>query len=195
MSAPFGYVRPTGPYIAGNAYTDALGLTAANGHFGYFNDGTPYGGGFVPAAVAVAHGHPLTDVMGHTELVSDVQYHSRQQRLATMPHYTLFHQTSVDKAKQILSTQCMIRGPDGMCGGGIYFADSVEATNVKAREHGAVLAAKVKMGNTKRLYGPADVHFHSLLKEGFDSVTISRASGTEYVVYNYDQVYNIVQVA
>ena len=112
-----------------------------------------------------------------------------------MPHYTLFHQTCVDSAKKILASQRMVRGMDGICGAGIYFADSVEATFPKAHKHGAVLAAKVKMGNTKLLNGPADVHFHSLLQEGFDSVTISSASGTEYVVYNFDQVYNITQVA
>ena len=88
----------------------------------------------------------------------------------------------------------MVRGLDGLCGGGIYFADSVEATHAKAHV-GAVLAAKVKLGNTKRLHAAADVHFHSLLKKGFDGVTISRQSGTEFVVYNFDQVYNITQVA
>jgi len=87
----------------------------------------------------------------------------------------------------------MLRGSDGLCGGGIYFAGSASETEAKAHQKGVVLKAEVNLGRTKHVHGSCPDATHSRLKaEGYDSVTLhGRASGTEYVVYNHSQVRNI----
>ncbi len=60
----------------------------------------------------------------------------------------------------------------------------------KAHHHGAMFTCSVLLGNS-RVLGPAGdstVTFQNLLENGYDSVTIMRPGGTEYVVYNSDQV-------
>jgi len=69
----------------------------------------------------------------------------------------------------------------------------IEATFPKSTA--IVLAATVRMGNIKQLAGSTDVHFHSLLREGFDSVVISLPSGMECVVYKSPPSSNIRPVA
>ncbi len=84
----------------------------------------------------------------------------------------------------------MKRGESGLAGGGIYFAESPEATRNKARRLGVIITARVKLGHFKTLAedGDASVTFKSLLDAGFDSVMIPRKAGREWVVYNWDQV-------
>ncbi len=80
-----------------------------------------------------------------------------------------------------------------MAGGGIYFAESAKETMGKAHHHGVVLKAKVKLGRIKTISsgGDSSVTFTKLQDEGYDSVKIPRSGGTEYVVYNWDQVTDI----
>jgi hypothetical protein len=89
----------------------------------------------------------------------------------------------------------MIRGQTGSMGGGIYFAESPEATNRKARgeNKGVILKATVSLGNIKHLdVLDNNANFHDLLNEGFDSIKTNYfQSGVEYIVYNFDQVANI----
>ncbi|CAJ1386254.1 unnamed protein product [Effrenium voratum] len=107
----------------------------------------------------------------------------------------LYHQTSPEAAREILRSQKMRRGSGGLAGGGIYFADSKEATNKKAHKRGVILQASVRLGKVKAVCGTAyNTTFTSLQSEGFDSVKVlDRPTGIEYVVYSWDQVSDIRQ--
>ena len=109
---------------------------------------------------------------------------------------TLYHQTSPDRASSILSSQSFRRGSSGLSGGGIYFAVCEADTHHKAHHKGAILCATVRLGTIKKIGANGDnsVTFHSLDSEGYDSVEIPRPGGTEFVVYNSDQVTNIRRV-
>jgi len=89
----------------------------------------------------------------------------------------------------------MIRGKQGMFGGGIYFAESPQVAQHKALHKGKLLTCKVFVGKefTLNAYDPkyANVTFKDLQKMGYDSVYAPKGSGVgeaEIVVYNYDQV-------
>ena len=87
----------------------------------------------------------------------------------------------------------MNRGSTGLAGGGIYFATSAAATGHKAHKSGVILCCKVLLGRVKTIApgGDGSITFRQLQQEGYDSVKIPRANGTEFVVYNSDQVVNI----
>ena len=73
----------------------------------------------------------------------------------------------------------------GLAGGGIYFAESPSEARRKAHQHGAMKVAHCSASES---------HDH-LKRQGFDSVKLlGRDSGTEYIVYNWDQVTNIREV-
>ena len=75
--------------------------------------------------------------------------------------------------------------PDGFAGGGIYFAESPSEARRKAHQHGAMKVAH---------WSASESHDH-LKRQGFDSVKLlGRDSGTEYSMYNWDQVTNIREV-
>lgn len=136
-------------------------------------------------------------------IVRDPRHHrrDREQRLNDGPVKYLYHQTSAENAKRIVSSQQMLRGHDGLAGGGIYFAESAVETNHKAHKHGVILRVRVRLGRVKRISpeGDGTVNFNRLQFPGddcsFDSVEIPRPGGTEYVVYNYDQVGHIELVS
>mmetsp|Transcript_21610 Transcript_21610/g.33807 ORF Transcript_21610/g.33807 Transcript_21610/m.33807 type:complete len:199 (+) Transcript_21610:192-788(+) len=109
----------------------------------------------------------------------------------------LFHQTSEESAGRILADQRMLRGQDGLAGGGIYFALTREATNHKAQSHGVVLRCKVALGNVLEVSpeGDSSITFTNLQQHGHDSVLIPRGGGTEYVIYNWDQVLSIERLS
>ena len=104
----------------------------------------------------------------------------------------LYHETSPEAATSILSGQRMLRGRSGIAGGGIYFTVSPELTGHKAHHRGVILECQVRVGRVKKIErkGDRSITFTSLLNQGYDSVEIPR-SGTEYVVYNYDQIFYI----
>lgn len=120
----------------------------------------------------------------------------RESRLREGPSMTLYHQTNPEAASAILGSQRMNRGSEGLAGGGIYFAESPAATERKAHQHGVILSATVRLGSIKYLDADGDrsTTFHSLQQEGHDSTRIARPGGTEYCVYNSDQVSNIRRV-
>ena len=73
----------------------------------------------------------------------------------------------------------------GLAGGGIYFAESPSEARRKAHQHGAMKVAH---------WSASESHDH-LKRQGFDSVKLlGRDSGTEYIMYNWDQVTNIREV-
>merc|ERR1711998_210914 len=85
----------------------------------------------------------------------------------------------------------MLRGSKGLAGGGIYFAETPQATEHKALHKGVILRCEVKLGRVLKLghRGDCSMTYTKLKKMGYDSVMISRAGGMEYVVYNHEQVY------
>ena len=84
----------------------------------------------------------------------------------------------------------MLRGSDGMAGGGIYFVANKHETKDKARATGYLVVAKVRLGTTKTISSIGDprITFKSLVEDGYDSVKLPRHNGDEYVVYSSDQV-------
>ena len=83
-----------------------------------------------------------------------------------------------------------------MAGSGIYFAISPSDTHHKAHKKGVILEARVRLGKVKEIspQGDKSITFTSLQRMGYDSVKLPRSGGTEYVVYNYDQVVNIREI-
>lgn len=125
-------------------------------------------------------------------------------RIARLERNTmfLFHQTDKATAKTIIESQRFKRGdPKALAGAGIYFAFSPKATYDKAARKGVILKAEVLLGRVKTIdagklrASPSErqlLTFTQLQREGFDSVKIRRRTGDEIVVYNWDQVRNIV---
>ena len=114
---------------------------------------------------------------------------ARTARLAEGPVMVLYHQTSEANAVSILTSGTMLPGRQGQAGAGIYFATSPEATMVKARARGVVLAAEVRLGNGWH----EPVHRSGLTGEylsgmGVDSVSFVSSTGPEVVAYASDQV-------
>ena len=58
----------------------------------------------------------------------------------------LYHVTSPESAKSIVNSKKMLRGSQGMFGGGIYFAETIEIANRKAQYSGATITAEVVLG-------------------------------------------------
>lgn len=102
---------------------------------------------------------------------------------------TLYHQTDEDGSRGVLKTGFQRGKPTCIAGSGIYFAESAEDTDHKAHNKGIMLTVRVRLGRVKRIHpdGDRSITFSSLQSEGYDSVEIPRAGGTEYVVYNRDQ--------
>ena len=86
----------------------------------------------------------------------------------------------------------MLRGSSGAVGGGIYFAEDRPTAERKAHHHGNCLVAEVKLGESKVMdQTDGSITYVKLLNEGYDSVKLTALNGTEWVVYNWDQVSNI----
>eukprot|EP00035_Acanthoeca_spectabilis_P008450 m.154098 g.154098 ORF g.154098 m.154098 type:complete len:385 (+) comp14363_c0_seq6:135-1289(+) len=106
---------------------------------------------------------------------------------------SLYHQTSPEAAAAIVQSQTMRPGATGLAGAGIYFATNPTDTNHKAHQRGAVLCARVRLGRCKtiRPNGDGTLSLQTLQQQGFDSVMIPRNGGTEYVVYDPNQVVSV----
>ena len=119
----------------------------------------------------------------------------RQQRLDRSGVKTLYHATGRKAADSILTSQKMLRGSSGSVGGGIYFAKdrpTAERKQLRKSDGTFCLKADVKLGHSKVLdRTDSSITYDSLLKDGFDSVHLTALNGSEWVVYNWDQVSNI----
>lgn len=109
---------------------------------------------------------------------------------------SLIHQTSLQAAEAIISSQKMLPGSDGKFGGGIYFANTIEAATSKALRSGVYLIADVYIGKAYPcpLNDMQSVRNgkQTLLQNGYKSVIGYRMSnGKEIVAYSSDQVKNI----
>eukprot|EP01083_Nonionella_stella_P026508 73006_1 len=110
----------------------------------------------------------------------------------------LYHITDAASAKLIWQKHKMIRGSAGMFGGGIYFAETVQAAKHKAHKKGVLITAKVFVGKEKVVmnFNGGQFTFQSLQSTGYDSVNAPKGAGNgeaERVVYNFDQVCVIKQ--
>ena len=110
----------------------------------------------IPAAVAATSGAAagkivaqalvqITGVNNSHIQISKKDSRKRKQRLEANKRRGLFHQTNADATEKIIQSNKMLRGKDGIAGGGIYFADSVENTLHKAHNMGFVFEARVKL--------------------------------------------------
>lgn len=106
---------------------------------------------------------------------------------------TLYHVTNEESAAKIKESNKMIRGSNGMFGGGIYFAEKAEDANYKAEHRGFLVTCRVYVGKQLRVEdcNGGKFTFTSLYKKGYDSVWAPYGAGkgkAERVVYNWDQV-------
>lgn len=106
---------------------------------------------------------------------------------------TLFHQTGLESANEIMKNQIMQPGVSGAFGGGIYFATTVDAARRKGA-HGkeVILIVTVTFANPVRVFQPCpNLTFESLIKNGFDSVVADCFNGTEFVIYDSSPISRI----
>ena len=110
----------------------------------------------------------------------------------------LIHQTDLECANKIIETQLMIPGTTGLFGGGIYFANTIEAAALKAHKKGVFLCAEVNLGKTisiSRDNIPGNLNIAALKAQGYTAITGYRMqSGREIIVFDSKQVSNIKYV-
>lgn len=109
---------------------------------------------------------------------------------------SLIHQTDQECAEKIISTQTMLPGSKGLYGAGIYFANTIEASDLKAHRHGVYLIADVYIGRYK------EVTKNEALSKNFDAQKIQdngytcifgyqMPTGREIIVFDPERVRNI----
>ena len=130
----------------------------------------------------------LEDILGNRIEVTSGENEVRDNRL-NQNIRILYHQTSEEAWVTIRASGKMLRGNDGLAGAGIYFAESPRGTMGKVHHKGVMITARVKLGRVKVIPETGGAcTFRGLLSQGYDSVQIPRQNGTEWVVYNHDQV-------
>jgi hypothetical protein len=99
----------------------------------------------------------------------------------------LFHQTDEASLKLIQKGAEMKCGSQGIVGGGIYFAESRNATQLKAHAKGWVIEARVALGRQLVVqHRLASLTGSEVAARGYDSVRVDgRKSGVEYVIYDW----------
>lgn len=109
---------------------------------------------------------------------------------------TGYHQTSPELCELILKTGFKL-GHVGWCGGGIYFAETQEATFHKAigpdSHMGCMLKATIDVGRMLHMYPYCDkvMTLHFLKSMRYDSITFNPGDGDEIVVYEPSRVLKI----
>jgi len=112
----------------------------------------------------------------------------------------LYHIT--DAGEEINSSGEMLRGSDGLVGGGIYFAGSPKVCARKALSRSWLIEARVLVGRCMEVDFSGCTNFTKWLKKllnqwsfaslysaGYDSIKVTGLrTGDEYIVYNKDQV-------
>mmetsp|Transcript_74131 Transcript_74131/g.241054 ORF Transcript_74131/g.241054 Transcript_74131/m.241054 type:complete len:362 (+) Transcript_74131:123-1208(+) len=102
---------------------------------------------------------------------------------------TLYHNTSPEAGASIVATGFR-PGTQGWCGGGIYFAETAEATLTKAigpdSHQGYVIEAVVNVGLPKYLGPECDrsLNAATVSKQGYGSVSFDPGDGREWIVYD-----------
>lgn len=109
---------------------------------------------------------------------------------------SLIHQTDLNSAEQIISTQIMIPSASGLYGPGIYFANTIEAANLKSHRKGVFLIADVYPGKNKKV-SKKDVlsgnfNAQQVRAEGYTSIYgYHMPTGREVIVFDSSRVKNI----
>lgn len=147
--------------------------------------------GAVAAATAQKALMSLAGLDGIAVQIEEGVHKDRMARLSSGTEMTLYHQTTSENGAAILANGFK-RGDPGLAGSAIYFAESPKETEHKARHHGFMVVARVKIGRTKQLAqsGQHGLTGEELLLQGYDSVTVPR-NGREWVIYFPDQVAHV----
>lgn len=177
---------------------------------GMFFGGSPFGFpmGGMPIPLA-GGGMPMVAINGQLLAVMDdsddeeelihhmlnrlqVRHRPEQRRLGTL---TLYHVTDESGQRGIRGSDNTLHcSSSGAFGPGIYFADSIESANHKARcgHPRYVVTCRVQMGDARVARKAEDFSFGELRSDGLDSVYAPNgASGhgdPEFVVYSPSQV-------
>lgn len=103
----------------------------------------------------------------------------------------MYHVTSPDSARAIISSGRILRGSEGLLGPAIYFADTLESANHKSNSDGAVVDAFVYLG-TSLVVMRARYHMtYTAVKNVYNCDSVKAedvVSKPEYAVYNWAQV-------
>ncbi|KAK8836816.1 hypothetical protein M9Y10_037339 [Tritrichomonas musculus] len=121
---------------------------------------------------------------------------SRSHKSSKPYRKSLIHQTDLACAEQIISTQTMRPGAAGLYGPGIYFANTIEATNLKAHRRGVYLIADVYLGKvkhvTKNEATSGNFNVQQIQAEGYTSIFgYKMPTGREIIVFDPNRVKNI----
>lgn len=109
---------------------------------------------------------------------------------------TLYHSTSTEAGPFILRGGFR-PGTQGWCGGGIYLAETVDATKTKAigpdSAQGFIIEATVNVGVVKYMGKTCNRQLtgQQVAAEGYDSVSFDPGDGREWVVYNKDKILSV----
>jgi len=116
----------------------------------------------------------------------------RRERLQASTCRTVYHQTDDESAQAILRSKRFNRGSSGIAGPGIYFAETPEATQNKARKRGHILRCTILLGNMLELgaQGDSTLSIEKMRARGYDSASVAREL-KEYVVYGSDQIIDV----
>lgn len=135
----------------------------------------------------------LEDCMGEIFTAPAKRLRSRRGRLDAGDRKTLYHQTTADIARMIVESQVFRPGTRGSLGAAIYFAETIEATDLKTTRRPVVLACTVKLGRVKTLHGPAPgMTTETMLNESYDSIFAPFfRSGPEWAIFLPDQISDI----
>lgn len=109
---------------------------------------------------------------------------------------SLIHQTDQECAEKIISSQKMLPGAAGLYGAGIYFANSIEATDLKAHRRGVYLIADVYLGKyakiSKQEALSGNFSTQKLQNDGYTSIIgYKMPTGREIIVFDPKRVRNI----
>lgn len=156
------------------------------------------GAGAIPVLFQLVPWSPLI-------LVSDEIYEENFK--ANQKHYEgikkLYHATNRRAAGAIVKSQKMRPGPVGEMGPGMYFATSPDDARRKSMGGAEViLKMDVDLGYSRRfsehdrnwqicMKGMSESRLRRLQQQGFNSISLERDTGREYVVYEPERISNI----
>lgn len=108
----------------------------------------------------------------------------------------LYHQTDLPSAEAIISTQTFKPSVAGCFGGGVYFANTIEAAQLKSARKGVFLVAEVSLGllypvhaNNIFILGP---YLQQIMNKGYKGIIgYGMPSGREIVVFDPKRIHNI----
>ena len=109
---------------------------------------------------------------------------------------TLIHQTDLQSAEAIISTQTFLPSANGWFGGGIYFANTIEAASKKANKKGVFLIADVSLGKVYPVHSSNNqsviINRQQLIDNNYKGIiAYGIHGGREIIAFESKQVSNI----